>query len=73
MRTLFICSLNWELRRERGVYDTPVHAYTNILYTPLDNTHLHSIPSVTDCPIYRRVPINSLPILYPYEIRDALY
>ncbi len=48
MRTLFTCSLNWELRSKHGVYGTPTPTLfpTNSLYTPMDNTPLHSISSV---------------------------
>ncbi len=43
--------LNWELRREHKfmvlrVRPTPAQFPTSILYTPVDNTPLHSIPSV---------------------------
>ncbi len=46
MQTLFTCSLNWEERRKQGPSGIPSHAYTNSLYTPVDNTILHSISSV---------------------------
>ncbi len=36
MRTLFTCSLDWDLRRECGAYGTPTQFPTNILYTPVD-------------------------------------
>ncbi len=43
MRTLFTCSLNWEVRRIKGlmvlrVRPTSTRLPTNVLYTPLDNT-----------------------------------
>ncbi len=51
MWALFTFFLNWEVRRELGFCGAPGWAYTcsvptSILYTPVDNAHLHSIPSV---------------------------
>ncbi len=46
MRTFFTCSLNWEFKSEHGVRPSTARLPANIFYTSLDNTPLHSIPSV---------------------------
>ncbi len=45
MQTLFTCSLNWKLRREHEVRPIPTRFPTNVLYAPLDNTPLNSLPN----------------------------
>ncbi len=59
-RTLFACFLKWELKSEHGVIPTPTRFKTNSLYTPFDNTPLHSIPSVCRPWCYSVVVFSSL-------------
>ncbi len=52
MRALFTCSLNWELRREHGVYDIPGEGSTNSVLDEQSlircTTHLYILHQICD-------------------------